>query len=59
MDDFWLGVAALDLADPESDDDFADEAGFDSEDEEDEEPESPEALAPLVPDVEPARLSVR
>lgn len=67
MDDFWPELAELGLEDPESDEDFDDEAGFDSEeddldseeDDEDEDDESPEPLPAVAPDVEPARLSVR
>lgn len=59
MDDFWPEPAALGLDDPESDEGFVVEAGFDSEEEEEEDPESPEPLPAATLDAEPDRLSVR
>jgi hypothetical protein len=59
VDDFWPEVAALGLEDPESDEDFVGEAGFDSEEEEEEDPESPEPLPAATLDADPDRLSVR
>jgi hypothetical protein len=61
VDDFWVEPAALGLAEPESDDVFVVDAGFDSDEDEedDDEPESPEPPSVVAALDAPARLSVR